>query len=1512
MGSPSGGVLMDGPIRDVDDRLRKGDPAGALGLIRSVREAGGSGPWLDLQEARATFGSGRPRDALRLVSAVSASPVPELRASAALWWGRILAAEGDTAGARARLLEALEVDGGLPEVEALHAEVDLVELDAGDSADVEARLLEVARTLDGTGDPIGAAQVLLRVADRLLARGALSEADRVLTAADERVASTDEPGLQVPVWERVAEVAIRSKEPERALLLARRAIARSPGDEPTRARMWGLVGRAHAANGDLEGALVAHRRSAEIAEKGGARGTGARLDEVATLLALGRRAEATERLAGAAATTTGDPLDGVHAALEVVASGAVMPSGEFGEHVRRMSRWTGDPAGRSPRLLAALDQAAGVCVDRVRDGRGGGRALARAVRMRALVQQLALALRQTTEAVRQGRLLHELGSLGAPVPAGPFDLVRKVGWGAVGDVWRGRHHDRGVPVAVKVLARRHEAPRMAQLFLAEVRAMGVLDHPNIVRVLGTGTLGPEAEAASHGELRGENPWFAMELADGGTLDAVRGRLPWSAVRALVTSLLDALAHAHARGVVHLDLKCSNALLRTEEGRQVVVLSDFGLAKLVHADVARGVVAGTPTTMAPEQFRGEARDYGPWTDLYALGAVTVELLTGRPVFDVDAGLEAQRQAHLHAEWPGLPPTVTAPPGLDTWLRALLAKAPADRFQRAADAAHALARLPDVPDGPLPDVLPDRFSPRSFTLSRHTLEDEEPAPDDGLGPVGAERPFSPFRPPVPLDWRPLVDRSPSRDFVDVAPTLFGLARIPLVGREAERDALWRALLRVAEGGGPRVVALCGEPGTGRTALARWLGERAHELGTASVLDATGGADGMRGLRALVERHLHLAGLHVDAAARRVRGALPGLPEWAAEDLAALVVEHGLAQAVSDRLAAVAAMVALLAAGRPIVLRMERGERPDADEEVLRRLLVDGGAPVLAIVECRTPVEGEQVVRLGPLADDAVDAFLDALLPLSPPSRRAVRRTAGGHAALLVAVVGDLLARDALVRGAQTWEVRAGEVVRLPERVLAEWTSRVTDRLLAAERAARTALCALALLGDTLDRRRLEAVTSATGVSCDTLLATFPDLLPADLAERPAFLHPAARAIVLEMFVDLMAAEVAVAAVELHPEGCDVQRAQLLVRAGRLFEAPPALLAAAHQLLDEGDPDEALALLDRRDELLRSLGQDLTGEEQVPDALLRARIAHEQGRADAGTLLAIAAALAERHEAWVHLGEALLWRAEALEGSGDTARARLELRRAVDAFARGGDVVGTARALQGAADLARRMGELDAARALLERALARLEAGSAPGVRATVRASLATVFRHLDALDDAERAIAVARSELDGAPPAARAAVWAATADLARDRGDPAAAERWLRDALALVPWHDVARVRELQVRRAVAALAAGRLGRARRVLDGLPSTPLARVCQVVLAARADDDTWSAAWTGATDLLEAADRDVASLFDAAGQRAATDGRVERARAAFAVAASIYARRGLHRLVREVEHRRDTLAGR
>ena len=291
------------------------------------------------------------------------------------------------------------------------------------------------------------------------------------------------------------------------------------------------------------------------------------------------------------------------------------------------------------------------------------------------------------------------------------------------EVWSGAHAAQQVPVAVKVMTgerARNEQYRAA--FRDEVQAVASLDHPGIVMVFDHGEVGPETEAAAHGLLPAGSPYLAMELSDLGTLaESAPTAESWSELRGILLSLLDALAHAHARGVVHRDLKPTNVLVFGDgEEPPRLKLADFGLAQafeLPSRPDSTEFVAGTPSYMAPEQIRGEWRDYGPWTDLYGLGCFAWTLATGKPPFS-EAGLLELVRRQLEEKPPRFIPLFPVPQGFEGWLRRLLEKDPGRRFLRTADAVWRLLQL-------------------------------APRPLEMAGPE--EEPCARVSPPLPADWR-----------------------------------------------------------------------------------------------------------------------------------------------------------------------------------------------------------------------------------------------------------------------------------------------------------------------------------------------------------------------------------------------------------------------------------------------------------------------------------------------------------------------------------------------------------------------------------------------------------------------------------------------------------------------------------------------------------------------------------------------------------------------------------------
>ncbi len=325
----------------------------------------------------------------------------------------------------------------------------------------------------------------------------------------------------------------------------------------------------------------------------------------------------------------------------------------------------------------------------------------------------------------------------------PFVLEKPIGRGGMAEVWAAKHREQGVPVAVKVLTtEKTRDPMFVSAFKNEVRAVAGLNHPNIVMVFDYGQLPEETEKQSEGKLRAGSPYLVMERADGGSLRALCGKLMWEDMKQILLSLLDALAHAHARGVIHRDLKPKNVLYC--RSRNAWIITDFGLAHAVGQENLspweEETVMGTPTYMAPEQFECRWRDYGPWTDLYSFGCLAYALASGNPPFSGAQSVPKLMFAHTRLPVPDLKPKMPVPEGFEAWIKRLMEKDPAHRFRRAADAAWALLRLGD-PVIPTMQLLPTA-PPFSPSLSPYGLpQDKNILDSDELNSVLKHSSFNP---------------------------------------------------------------------------------------------------------------------------------------------------------------------------------------------------------------------------------------------------------------------------------------------------------------------------------------------------------------------------------------------------------------------------------------------------------------------------------------------------------------------------------------------------------------------------------------------------------------------------------------------------------------------------------------------------------------------------------------------------------------------------------------------------
>ncbi len=267
-----------------------------------------------------------------------------------------------------------------------------------------------------------------------------------------------------------------------------------------------------------------------------------------------------------------------------------------------------------------------------------------------------------------------------PAPAG-FTLLGELGRGAMGVVYQARQHHPERTVALKfLLAGNHIGPEHRVRFLAEADAIARLDHPHIVRV------------HSVGEHQGQ-PFLCLEYLEGGNLERSAGGRPQPPREAarLLLLLARAVQHAHAHGVIHRDLKPANVLLAADGTPKV---SDFGLARFGRPELtATGAVLGTPAYMAPEQARGQNEAVGPAADVWALGVILYELLTGQPPFRGVQMLDTLRQV-VERE-PVAPQRLQpgVPRDLNVICLKCLEKNPARRYGSAAELADDLERFLD---------------------------------------------------------------------------------------------------------------------------------------------------------------------------------------------------------------------------------------------------------------------------------------------------------------------------------------------------------------------------------------------------------------------------------------------------------------------------------------------------------------------------------------------------------------------------------------------------------------------------------------------------------------------------------------------------------------------------------------------------------------------------------------------------------------------------------------------------
>lgn len=882
--------------------------------------------------------------------------------------------------------------------------------------------------------------------------------------------------------------------------------------------------------------------------------------------------------------------------------------------------------------------------------------------------------------------VNEIGT----VLAQRYEVVRELGRGGMGVVYLCKDVVTGDRVALKRLRSPEKggsrAAEESWWFHQEARAVSLLDHPAIVR------------ARDFGQLADGSPFFVMDVLPGRSVHEWMHsmHLPWSVVWAMVDQVLAALGHAHARGVIHGDLKPSNIMLdlaSNASGPRAYVL-DLGLAwlreyrhdsRLDGASAPQVAVhsgAGTVGWVAPEQIRRQAALVGPATDLYALGCVMYRVLGGREVFEGNA--QEVLRAHKRMAVAPLRLREDAPPAAGKFVLKLLEKKPWNRYEVAADARKAWARMRPPHASSLEEIV-------------------ENLPSSRAAPAAYAR--------------------------SLAPGILSLRAPMLVARHEERRELTRAVEAIAGGTQTQeLIAIIGDAGVGKSRIAEWLCAETHEQGsmlplrarygrTPSPLDGiTGAINAHFGLtradRATVE-HTLMARWDVAADDEEALAWVAATAEWLRPTPPGSVAPIGPTgkRYVLDRpelrFLVIKRLLERLAAERPLLLWLDDLHYASPNTfEVLTRLKRE--APhlrVLIIATARSETLATdldaalrmeavraawsgRVLDLKPLGTDDTETLLRNALPLEEGAvRRAVEQSRGNPLfalQLLYAWAGG---------GYLTLE---GDSYRVPDHALhgrpittAElWDERV--RAIPTE--LRLSAYAAAALGDDVRGEVLKTLCASLGMDA-----------------RDAFVALTRAQILLASGND-----------QFHWPHALLQE-HLIERLNERKDAPAVYRLAANALSKHPAVGSRRIMKHRVTNLLRA-GDDDTAARLMLDFI---RASWRRGRDTAATLRDLQ--MLEGHLHRSNAAEAALWRAEALRYMGRLDEARSEAESARLAFEHADDPVNGATALRLLGHIASDLGHPAQGRVLVAGALQRFgRLGDAAG-----RAQAEVVLGEIDYL-------------------------------------------------------------------------------------------------------------------------------------------------------------------------------------
>jgi len=783
-----------------------------------------------------------------------------------------------------------------------------------------------------------------------------------------------------------------------------------------------------------------------------------------------------------------------------------------------------------------------------------------------------------------------------------------------------------------------------------------------------------------------------------------------------------------------------------------------------------------------------------------------------------------------------------------------------------------------------------------------------------------------PPLPPRWHAPGEQGPPAPLAGAGLGLYGLRTVPLVGREAERDALWQELHAVVSGGAVRVVVLLGPAGCGKTRLATWLARRAHELGAATVIEAVHGEipGPACGLGPMLSRLLRSEGLAPHRVRDRVRARLPAagcLEEDDVGAVASLAEPRARASAdgratgvcfagAADRYAVLRRFLVALGRGRPLVLTLDDGSPLPA------LLLLTARDEALALRPEESGLLSEllerrrvRTLRVEPLPPEHRPQLVRSLLGLDGELAAAVETRTAGNPLFAIQLVGDWASRGLLVPGPDGFSLREGAAAELPDDMHQVWSELVDEALRGLPERDGRALELAATLGQDVEQGEWHEACllrdELPSAALEERLLARCLVRPAPAGARPgwSFVHGMLRESLVRRAREAGRAaghHEACARMLARRSGPDVpeRRGHHLLAAGDSTAALLPLQEGARRRLERGDLAPAATLLSAHAKALELAGLPDSDEQVGAGLVLRARLLRCEGRLEEARRLAEQAVEQGRRHRWRQALPEALYELAALDWHGrpEETLALLE----------------EAERLCPAVD-ERRLRVL----ILLIRAPTLSALGRIDEARATATAAVETAAAVGDEEREAEALLALAGVLIQaGQPEQARecsvralpvlreaglrmrlVGCFNSLGEAARKSGHLAAAERHYREALRRARATGWSGADFVELNLGLVMALAGRHEPARALLEGLLDvfseqgyrSWLGLVHGTLLgpvAHLADWRAWDRHLSAATDLLQAAgvyETDLAEALERAAEAARAAGQEERAVAAY-----------------------------